>query len=194
MRAIELIAGVDEVGRGPLAGPVVAAAVILNPECNIPGLCDSKQLRVKRRQDLCLQIKQVAIAWAVGRAEVAEIDTLNIHHASLLAMQRAVAGLAIKPHKVQFDGKFYPKVAYPAEAVIRGDQKILSISAASIIAKVTRDREMLGWHQNYPEYGFDHHMGYGTKQHLTALRTHGLTPLHRRSFAPVRTVLQETLR
>ena len=189
MEAIELIAGVDEVGRGALAGPVVAAAVILNSQFNIPGLRDSKTLTLKCREDLCLQIRQTAIAWAVGRAEAAEVDTLNIHHASLLAMQRAVNSLAIKPHKAQFDGRFYPKIGCYAEAVVKGDQKIASISAASIIAKVMRDHEMLHWHQIYPQYGFAQHMGYGTKQHLAALTAHGATPLHRRSYAPVHAVL-----
>ncbi len=191
MNQIRLIAGVDEVGRGSLAGPVVAAAVILHQQHNVSGLYDSKKLTPQRRQTLCLQIKQHAISWAVGRAEVKEIDTLNIHYASLLAMQRAVVALDIKPHKAQFDGKFYPKIACTAEAIVKGDEKVLSISAASIIAKVTRDCEMLSWHKIYPEYGFNRHMGYATRQHLTALTVHGVTPLHRRSFAPVRAVLQQ---
>ena len=160
----------DEVGRGPLAGPVIAAAVILNPKNSIVGLCDSKKLTAKRRTVLCLEIKQKAIAWAVGRATVAEIDTLNIHHASLLAMQRAVNALAITPDQAQFDGKFCPAVECMTEAIIKGDKKISAISAASIIAKVTRDGEMLNWHQTYPQYGFDRHSGYATKQHLAALQ------------------------
>ena len=185
-----LVAGVDEVGRGPLAGPVVAAAVILDPQKPILGLCDSKKLSAKRRQLLCVEIKQQAIAWAVGRAEVEEIDDLNIHHASLLAMHRAVQALKIKPHKAQIDGKFCPQLDCETEAIIKGDEKVLEISAASILAKVTRDQEMTNWHQTYPEYGFDRHSGYGTQYHLAALAQHGVTPLHRRSFAPVRKILE----
>ena len=185
-----LVAGIDEVGRGPLAGPVVAAAVILDPGKMIVGLRDSKKLTSKRREDLSLQIKQQALAWSVGRADVEEIDRMNIHHASLLAMQRAALALTMIPQKIQVDGKFCPLLDCQVEAIIKGDEKILEISAASIIAKVTRDHEMLRWHQTYPEYGFDCHVGYGTKQHLAALVKYGATPLHRKTFAPVRKVLQ----
>ncbi len=188
-----LIAGVDEVGRGPLAGPVVAAAVILNPQKPISGLNDSKKLSIKRRESLCVVIKQQALAWAVGRAEVEEIDRLNIHHASLLAMRRAVQALQLKPAKTCIDGKFCPQLDCETEAIVKGDEKVLEISAASILAKVTRDQEMAHWHQTYPEYGFDRHSGYGTQYHLAALAKYGATPLHRRSFAPVRKVLQPTL-
>ena len=184
-----LLAGVDEVGRGPLAGPVVAAAVILDPQKPIDGLRDSKKLSIQRREILSINIKERAFAWAIGRAEVEEIDQLNIHHASLLAMQRAVTTLQIKPHKAQVDGKFCPMLDCEVEAIIKGDEKILEISAASIIAKVTRDHEMTAWHQTYPEYGFDRHSGYGTKLHLAALGKYGATPLHRKTFAPVRKVL-----
>ena len=185
-----LEAGVDEVGRGPLAGPVIAAAVILNPQKPISGLRDSKKLSVKRRQSLCIEIKQQALAWAVGRAEVEEIDALNIHHASLLAMRRAVHALPVKPGKVWIDGKFCPQLEYETEAIVKGDEKIIEISAASILAKVTRDQEMTNWHQTYPNYGFAQHNGYGTQYHLDALIKYGVTPLHRRSFAPVRKLLR----
>lgn len=181
-----IIAGVDEVGRGPLAGPVVAAAVILPDNHTLIGLTDSKKLSAKKREILAEQIKAEAIAWCLGRAEAEEIDTLNIHHATLLAMQRAVQGLQIAPDKIMVDGKFCPKVDCEAEAVIKGDLKIEQISAASIIAKVARDKEMAAWQTAYPEYGFERHAGYPTKQHLKALVQHGVTPLHRRSYAPVK--------
>ena len=188
-----LLAGIDEVGRGPLAGPVVAAAVIFDVGNVIPGLRDSKKLSHQSRETLSLQIKQHALAWSIGRAEVEEIDALNIHHASLLAMRRAALVLNIKPEKVQVDGKFCPQLDCQVEAIIKGDEKILEISAASIIAKVTRDHEMRQWHQAYPEYGFDRHVGYGTKQHLIALEKYGATPLHRKTFSPVRNVLSSCI-
>ncbi len=181
-----LIAGVDEVGRGPLAGPVVAAAVILNPDVKIAGLADSKTLSAKRREQLYKQITEFALAWALGRAEVEEIDEINILQASLLAMQRAVNKLTITPEQVLVDGNQCPQLSYPTEAIIKGDQKIAAISAASIIAKVSRDREMLEYDVQYPEYGFAKHKGYGTKQHIDAIKTHGITPLHRTSFAPIK--------
>ncbi len=182
----QAIAGVDEAGRGPLAGPVFAAAVILNDKKPIIGLADSKQLSAAKREYLAEKIQQYATAWAVGRAEVEEIDRLNIFQASLLAMQRAVFALTQIPSLVLVDGKHSPKLDYPTQAIIKGDQKIASISAASILAKVHRDAEMRLLDVQYPGYGFAQHKGYGTKQHLFALAALGPTMIHRRSFAPVR--------
>ncbi|MCK4609040.1 MAG: ribonuclease HII [Gammaproteobacteria bacterium] len=180
-----LIAGVDEVGRGPLAGPVVAAAVILDHAKLVAGIADSKALSHKRREELFPLIQQATIAWAIGRAEVAEIDELNILQASLLAMKRAVEKLPIQPDQVLVDGTHCPDLSCPVTAIIKGDQLEPAISSASILAKVTRDREMEVYDAYYPEYGFAAHKGYGTKQHLAALQKYGITPLHRRSFAPV---------
>lgn len=177
-----LTAGIDEAGRGPLAGPVMAAAVILDPKRRIAGLQDSKLLTAEQREALFPLIQQRAIAWAVGRAEVAEIDTLNIFHANLLAMQRAVLALPILPEQILVDGTHCPKVSCPATAIIAGDQKIAAISAASILAKVTRDREMILLDERYPGYGFAKHKGYATKEHLQALQRLGRCELHRRSF------------
>jgi ribonuclease HII len=185
-----LIAGVDEAGRGPLAGPVIAAAVILDPKQKIIGLADSKQLTEKKRESLFKEIKLKALAWAVGRAEVAEIDQLNILQATLLAMQRAVAALTIHPSKVLIDGNRCPLLQYPAEAIIGGDATISEISAASIIAKVTRDHEMALMEIQYPGYGFAKHKGYGTAEHCSFLKKLGPCLIHRRSFAPVREALQ----
>ncbi|MEQ6342638.1 MAG: ribonuclease HII [Gammaproteobacteria bacterium] len=185
-----LLAGVDEVGRGPLAGPVVAAAVILDPARPIAGLADSKALTEKRRQALDVEIREKALAWALGRAEVEEIDALNILQASLLAMQRAVAALSVTPHRALVDGNRCPVLACPAEAVIKGDQTVPVISAASIIAKVARDAEMVALGAVYPGYGFAVHKGYPTKAHLEALDRLGVLPVHRRSFAPVRNLLR----
>ena len=184
-----LIAGVDEVGRGPLAGPVISAAVILDPACAIPGLADSKVLSEKRRKALYGLIRERALCWAIGRAEVEEIDTLNILHASLLSMRRAVLALTIKPQKVLVDGNRCPDLPYPSEAIIKGDSSVKAISAASVIAKVTRDREMRDLHDQYPDYGFDRHKGYPTRLHRECLVRFGVTPHHRRSFRPVREVL-----
>ncbi len=183
------LAGVDEVGRGPLAGPVVTAAVILDPERPIAGLADSKALSEKRREELAEIIRERALAWALGRAEVEEIDRINILQATLLAMQRAVAGLALPPEHVLVDGNRCPELPCSAEAVIGGDRTVAVISAASILAKVARDREMveLDWH--YPGYGLARHKGYPTKIHLEALERLGVTPIHRRSFGPVRRLL-----
>lgn len=181
-----LIAGVDEVGRGPLAGPVVAAAVILDPEQPIQGLADSKTLSAGRRESLFLEIKAHCLAYALGRAEVDEIDTLNILQASLLAMQRAVQNLSLMPSKILVDGCHCPFFTCPAEAIIGGDGLVLSISAASIVAKVTRDAEMEAMESLYPGYGFAAHKGYPTRQHRDALKTLGVTPIHRRSFGPVK--------
>lgn len=186
----ERIAGVDEVGRGPLAGPVVAAAVILDPNRPIEGLKDSKKLSKKRREALAEIIKSQALAWAFGRAEASEIDEINILQASLLAMKRAVEALPIAPHKVLVDGNKCPDLAYPTEAIIKGDQKIASISAASIIAKVSRDQEMCELDVIYPGYGFSQHSGYPTKQHLEALTKIGISPHHRMSFRPVADLIE----
>jgi ribonuclease HII len=177
-----LIAGVDEVGRGPLAGAVVAAAVILDPRKPIKGLKDSKQLSEKKRESLAEIIKQQALCYAFGRAEHYEIDELNILQASLLAMQRAVTALTIQPQHVLVDGIHAPKLICPVTAIIRGDQTEPAISAASIIAKVLRDAEMIAYHELYPQYGFDEHKGYPTKKHYQALKEHGPCPIHRRSF------------
>jgi ribonuclease HII len=183
------LAGVDEVGRGPLAGPVVAAAVILDPERPIDGLADSKKLSEKKRELLDRLIRESALAWSLGRAEVEEIDRLNILHASLLAMRRAVEGLALSPDHALVDGNRCPDMACSAEAVVGGDSTVPVISAASIIAKVARDREMVELDRCYPGYGLARHKGYPTKAHLEALQRLGVSDIHRRSFAPVRKAL-----
>lgn len=179
------IAGVDEVGRGPLAGPVLAAAVILNPAQPIVGLADSKLLTEAQREDLYQKIIENSLAYAVGRAEVSEIDRLNILQASLLAMQRAIHLLTIQPDQVLVDGNQLPCINIPAHAIVKGDQKIPAISAASIVAKVTRDREMILLDEQYPGYGFAAHKGYATREHLRAIKLKGVTSIHRMSFAPV---------
>ncbi|WP_018866980.1 MULTISPECIES: ribonuclease HII [unclassified Thioalkalivibrio] len=179
------VAGVDEVGRGPLAGPVVAAAVILPQDYACPGLTDSKKLSARRREALDVQIRADALAWSLGRAEAAEIDTLNIHRATLLAMQRAVAGLALAPAHLLVDGRFTPEGPWTAEAIVGGDGSVAAISAASIIAKVARDGWLRELHGDYPEYGFDRHSGYPTVAHREALERLGPCPQHRRSFGPV---------
>jgi ribonuclease HII len=184
-----LIAGVDEVGRGPLAGPVVAAAVILHPDRPIDGLADSKTLSPVRRERLAREIRTVAQAWALGRAEPQEIDALNILQASLLAMARAVAALPQTPDAILVDGVHLPPVACTARAIVGGDASVPAISAASILAKVARDAEMLALDTQYPQYGFARHKGYPTAEHLAALRAHGACAIHRRSFAPVRRCL-----
>jgi ribonuclease HII len=191
---MKLIAGVDEVGRGPLAGPVVAAAVILDPTRPIEGLADSKTLSARRREVLAQKIREHAYAWALGRAEPEEIDTLNILQASLLAMSRAVAALSLPADEVLVDGAHLPVLDLPARAVVGGDKRIPSISAASILAKVVRDAEMLALDAVYPEYGFCRHKGYPTAEHLAALQRHGICPIHRRSFAPVKRRLEATVR
>ncbi|HXE38358.1 MAG TPA: ribonuclease HII [Azonexus sp.] len=180
-----LVCGIDEAGRGPLAGPVVAAAVILDPEWPIPGLNDSKKLSEKKRAALAILIRERAVAWAVAEASVEEIDRLNILHATMLAMQRAVAGLAVRPTSAMVDGNRCPRLEVPAEAVVKGDGKIASIAAASILAKTVRDAGMLALHEQYPMYGFDRHMGYPTAAHCLALEAHGASPVHRQSFGPV---------
>jgi ribonuclease HII len=184
-----LLAGVDEVGRGPLAGDVVAAAVILDPSRPIDGLADSKKLSELQRERLYVEIIEKASSWSVARATVAEIDSINILQASLLAMHRAVAALHLQPEHVLVDGNKLPKWSYSAEAVIGGDDRVPSIAAASIVAKVTRDREMVALDARFPGYGLAAHKGYGTAVHLEALQKLGACELHRRSFAPVQKVL-----
>lgn len=183
----KLIAGVDEVGRGPLVGAVVTAAVILDPERPITGLADSKKLSEKKRLLLAEEIKEKALAWSLGRAEAAEIDQINILQATMLAMCRAVQGLHIQPDFVLIDGNRIPAALnIAAQAVVKGDSLVAEISAASILAKVARDQEMLLLHQKYPQYGFDRHKGYPTKFHLEALEKYGILAEHRQSFAPVK--------
>lgn len=187
--AVRLVVGVDEVGRGPLAGPVVAGAVILDPEQPIDGLADSKRLTENQRNELAGEIHHHALAWALGRAEVEEIDEINILQASLLAMRRAVLALDLSPDFALVDGNRCPELPCESEAVVKGDSIVPAISAASIIAKVARDTEMCEMDILYPGYGLARHKGYPSKQHLEALARLGVTPIHRRSFAPVRRVL-----
>lgn len=186
---VRYIAGVDEVGRGPLVGAVVTAAVILDPNQPIEGLADSKKLSEKRRIALAEEIKAKALSWSLGRAEPEEIDRLNILHATMLAMQRAVAGLAITPDFVLVDGNRIPQLPMPAQAVVKGDSLVAEISAASILAKVARDLEMEKLDKQYPAYGFAQHKGYPTKLHFEKLAELGATPFHRKSFAPVAKIL-----
>ncbi len=187
------VVGVDEVGRGPLAGDVVAAAVVLGSPCPVDGLADSKKLSAQRRETLAAELHSKAPHLALGRASPEEIDRLNILHASLLAMHRAVQGLPITPDLVLVDGNRLPNWDYPSIAVVKGDSQVPEIAAASIVAKVTRDREMLELHDRRPVYGFARHKGYPTRAHLEALATHGVCPEHRRSFAPVRAALESGL-
>jgi len=189
-----LIAGVDEAGRGPLAGNVVAAAVILDDLNPIAGLNDSKKLTALRREKLFIEIQAKALCVSIGEASVEEIDRMNILQATMLAMQRAVQGLRLKPVKVLVDGNRIPKLDVLAEAIVGGDAKVKAISAASIIAKVTRDRQCDEMHAQYPQYGFDQHKGYGTAQHMAALTNHGATPLHRKSYAPVAQAIAESVK
>ena len=185
-------AGVDEAGRGPLVGSVFAAAVVLPDEYDLPGLTDSKKLSERRRDELAVLIKQQALAWCVAAASVEEIDRLNILHATMLAMRRAVHGLERLPEKVWIDGnRVPPDLGCEAEAVIKGDSKVIQISAASVLAKTARDTEMYALAERYPQYGFERHKGYGTAEHLAALQRHGALPKHRRSFAPVREILAQ---
>ena len=185
-----LLAGVDEVGRGPLVGPVVAAAVILDPDNPIDGLADSKKLSEKKREALYDEICQKAIACSISRASVEEIDQINILHASMLAMKRAVESLSITPEYVLVDGNRTPQLNVPSEAVVKGDARVQCIAAASIIAKVSRDREMIQLDKEFPGYGYAQHKGYPTKTHLEALRSLGVNHLYRRSFKPVRELLE----
>ncbi|ART81748.1 ribonuclease HII [Oceanisphaera profunda] len=184
-----LVAGVDEVGRGPLVGDVVTAAVILDPACPIPGLNDSKVLSDKKRQLLAPLIREHALAWAIGRCSPSEIDELNILQATMLAMSRAVAALSVQPGFVFIDGNRCPVLPMPSEAVVKGDSRVAEISAASILAKVARDQEMIALDARYPEYGFAQHKGYPTKAHFAALAEHGVLAEYRRSFKPVATQL-----
>ena len=186
------VAGVDEAGRGPLAGPVVAAAVILDDNNPVEGLRDSKRLTAARRDRLFDEIREKALAWSVASASVAEIDTINILQATLVAMQRAVDGLLPKAEFVFIDGNRCPALACPTQAVIKGDDRVAAISAASIIAKVTRDREMQSLDEQYPGYGLAQHKGYPSKAHLAALESLGITDIHRRSYAPVRKMLEKS--
>ena len=191
MYRTEYVAGVDEVGRGPLAGDVVTAAVILNPEKPISGLNDSKKLSAKKREQLFDAIQEKALSWSIARASVVEIDQLNILQASLLAMTRAVDSLSIQPEHVLVDGNKIPQWAYQAEAVVKGDARVEAIGAASILAKVTRDREMVAYEKEYPGYGFAKHKGYPTQLHRDAIQALGVTPIHRRSYAPVSQAIEQ---
>ncbi len=190
MVAIRLICGVDEAGRGPLAGPVYAAAVVFDPAARVPrGIADSKLLTAPERERLAMLIKERALAWSVAWASVEEIDRLNILQASLLAMQRAVETLSVMPHEVLLDGQHCPVLSFPARAIVDGDARVKVISAASILAKTERDAEMCRLHERFPQYGFDIHKGYPTPDHLQALRRHGVCEVYRRSFAPVKELL-----
>jgi len=189
MNDIKTAAGVDEAGRGPLAGEVYAAAVILNPDDPIDGLRDSKKLSPKRRSDLCIQIKQRSLAWSISFASVEEIDKLNILNATLLAMERAIAGLNILPEIALVDGNKAPSLTgIEVFTIIKGDQKEQCISAASIIAKVARDERLMVLDHIYPNWGFKRHKGYGTKVHIEAIKKYGITPLHRKSFEPIKSM------
>ena len=186
---MKLVCGVDEAGRGPLAGPVYAAAVILGPGKSVMGIADSKMLSPERREVLAQEIRLRAVAWSVASASVEEIDTLNILQASLLAMRRAVEALQVAPERVLVDGLHCPRLSMPARAVVGGDGTVVVIGAASILAKVARDEEMRALHRLHPQYGFDQHKGYPTRDHLEALRAHGASAVHRHTFGPVRLVL-----
>jgi ribonuclease HII len=190
-RPRRLVCGIDEAGRGPLAGPVVAAAVILDPRRRIAGLADSKAIQPARRETLAVQIREAALAWAIGRAEVEEIDGLNILQATLLAMQRAVAALHPAPAMALIDGNRCPQLPIPARAIVQGDARVPCISAASILAKTERDAHMRLLHAQFPHYGFALHKGYPTAAHIAALRVHGVSEVHRRSFHPVCELLRQ---
>jgi len=186
-----LVCGVDEAGRGPLAGPVFAACVILREGDPIDGLADSKLLSAQRREQLAIEIRGRAVTWAVASATVEEIDRINILRASLLAMRRAVEQLTVEPHEVLVDGLHCPEVRFPSRAIVDGDRLVAEISAASILAKTARDALMRQMHDMYPDYGFDRHKGYSTREHLAALQRFGVCPIHRRSFAPVRSLCMD---
>jgi ribonuclease HII len=188
----EVVCGVDEAGRGPLAGPVFAAAVILDPSKPIAGLRDSKKLSASRRDQLAMLIQRDALAWSIAQCSAAEIDELNILQATMLAMRRAIEGLSVVPTLALIDGNRCPVTTVRTEAIIKGDDKVVEISAASILAKTARDTLLREMHTRYPQYGFDQHKGYPTALHLARLREYGITPEHRRSFAPVRELLSET--
>ncbi len=184
------ICGVDEAGRGPLAGPVFAAAVILDPSRPIAGLRDSKKLSAAKRDELAEVIRRDALAWAIAQCSEAEIDTLNILQATLLAMRRAIESLSVQPTLALIDGNRCPVCPVRTEAIIKGDDKVAEISAASILAKTARDAALIAMHEQYPHYAFDQHKGYPTALHLERLRAHGVSPVHRRSYAPVRQLLE----
>ncbi len=185
-----LICGVDEAGRGPLAGAVYAAAVILDSASVIDGLRDSKKLSERKRELLAVQIKEQALAWSIATASVEEIDSMNVHHATLLAMGRAVAGLSTTPGELLIDGLYCPDTGIPARAIVKGDATVAEISAASILAKTARDAEMRVLDARYPQYGFALHKGYPTKAHVEALNLHGVSIVHRRSYGPVARLLE----
>jgi ribonuclease HII len=187
----EVICGVDEAGRGPLAGPVFAAAVILDPAKPIIGLRDSKKLSPTRRDELALIIQRDALAWSIAQCSAAEIDALNILQATMLAMRRAIEGLSVAPTLALIDGNRCPVTTIRTEAIVKGDDKVIEISAASILAKTARDALLLEMHARYPQYAFDQHKGYPTALHLARLKEYGVTPEHRRSYAPVRELLSE---
>lgn len=187
---VTLFCGADEAGRGPIAGPVFAAAVILDTDRPIAGLKDSKKLSEHRRDELALQIRQHAKAWAIAECSIEEIDELNILHASMLAMKRAIESLPIRPELALIDGNRCPTLAIAAKAIVRGDDKVPAISAASILAKTARDAVMLDLHRQYPEYGFDRHKGYPTAYHLEQLHIYGVSPVHRKTYAPVRKIVE----
>jgi len=186
-----LVAGVDEAGRGPLAGPVVAAAVILDPMNPVSDLADSKVLSESKRDKLFRAIKESALSWSIAQASVEEIDGLNILQATLLAMQRAIKGLHIQPDEVLIDGNRLPILSIPAQAIVKGDSKVQAISAASILAKVHRDKIMYEYHQQYPDFSFHIHKGYGTRQHLSEIERYGFLEIHRRTFNPVKTMIMQ---
>jgi ribonuclease HII len=189
LSAYNFIAGVDEAGRGPLVGSVVAAAVILDPQNPIEGLNDSKKLTEKKRNTLAIEIREKALSWSVVSVDEKEIDRINILQASLLAMKRAVESLDHEPDMVLVDGNKCPNISYKVEAIVKGDSKVAAISAASILAKVDRDQQMVDLHEQYPQYGFDKHKGYPTKVHMELLNKHGPCPLHRKTFGPVKKLL-----
>ena len=186
----EIICGVDEAGRGPLAGPVMAAAVILDPAHPIAGLRDSKKLSEAKRELLAIEIKKHALAWCIAECSEKEIDELNILQATMLAMRRAVEGLSIKPTLALIDGNRCPVMSVPSEAIVKGDDKVAAISAASILAKTARDHVLMQLHEQYPQYALDQHKGYPTALHLERLREHGVAPIHRKSYAPVKALLK----
>ncbi len=189
----DLIAGVDEAGRGPLAGPVVAAAVILNPDHPIPGLRDSKKLSPAQREHLAELIKERALAWCVADASVEEIDELNILQATMLAMKRCVEGLTVKPNLVLVDGNRIPRLSCRVNAIVKGDDKIAAISAASILAKTTRDKWLVELDSRYPGYGLAKHKGYGVPEHIRAIKELGILPIHRKSFEPIASMLEKSV-
>ena len=185
----DLVCGVDEAGRGPLAGAVYAAAVILDPKHKIDGLRDSKKLSEAKRDQLAIEIKKHALSWCIAQASEQEIDQLNILQATMLAMQRAVQGLSVQPELALIDGNRCPKLMMTAEAIVKGDDKVEAISAASILAKTARDAALMVLHHQYPQYAFDQHKGYPTALHLARLKEHGVSPVHRLTYAPVRAIL-----